>query len=81
MTDAEEHYHFDIDLVHLTSDQLVYLAALPLPVIGDRLQISALIFRPRVSSPGRCECHLLMDGQVVGQNICNPIQLRTPVDN
>jgi hypothetical protein len=40
MTDAEEQYHFDIDLVHLTSDQLVCLAALPHAVIGDRVQIS-----------------------------------------
>src|SRR5690606_25446628 len=40
MTDAEGTYHFDIDLIHVNSDQLVCRASLPEITIGDRLQIA-----------------------------------------
>lgn len=68
MTDVEETYHFDIDLV--TNDQLVYRAAPPQILIGNHLQIAdfginipALVF----PAPGRYEFRLRMDGHVIAR--------------
>ena len=84
MTDAEGTYHFDIDLVYVTTDQLVCRAALPHIVIGDRLQITdfginipALVF----PAPGRYEFRLRMDGHVIARKDFNVIQLSTPTNN
>ncbi|MGZ8383523.1 MAG: DUF6941 family protein [Nitrospira sp.] len=84
MTDAEGTYHFDIDLVYVTTDQLVCRAALPHIVIGDRLQISdfginipALVF----PAPGRYEFRLRMDGHVIAQKDFNVIQLSAQANN
>ena len=84
MTDAEGTYHFDIDLVYVTTDQLVCRAALPHIVIGDRLQISdfginipALVF----PAPGRYEFRLRMDGHVIAQKDFNVIELSAPANN
>ena len=84
MTDAEGTYHFDIDLVYVTTDQLVCRAALPHIVIGDRLKITdfginipALVF----PAPGRYEFRLRMDGHVIARKDFNVIQLSTPTNN
>ncbi len=84
MTDAEGTYHFDIDLVYVTIDQLVCRAALPRIVIGDRLQITdfginipALVF----PTPGRYEFRLRMDGHVIAQKDFNVIQLSAQANN
>lgn len=84
LTDAEGTYHFDIDLVYVTTDQLVCRAALPHILIGDRLQISdfginipALVF----PAPGRYEFRLRMDGHVIAQKDFNVIQLSAPANN
>ena len=78
MTDAEGTYHFDIDLMHVNTDQLVCRASLPDIVIGDRLQIAdfginvpALLF----PSPGRYEFRLRMNGRVIAQKDFSVIQV------
>lgn len=70
LTDAEGHYHFDIDLIYLNAEQLVCRATLPDIEIGDRLQISdfginvpLLIF----PAPGRYEFRLRMEGHLIAQ--------------
>ena len=84
MTDADGTYQFDIDLVQVTSRQLICRAALPHIVMIDRVQISdfginipALVF----PSPGCYEFRLRMGGQVITQKGFNVIQLPTPADN
>ncbi|HNA27471.1 MAG TPA: hypothetical protein PLI01_11760 [Nitrospira sp.] len=81
MTDAEGTYHFDIDLMHVNTDQLVCRASLPDIVIGDRLQIAdfginvpALLF----PSPGRYEFRLRMNGRVIAQKDFSVIQVTPP---
>lgn len=81
LTDAEGTYHFDIDLMHVNSDQLVCRASLPDIVIGDRLQIAdfginvpALLF----PSPGRYEFRLRMHGRVIAQKDFSVIQVSPP---
>lgn len=81
MTDAEGTYHFDIDLIHVNSDQLVCRASLPEITIGDRLQIAdfginvpALLFPP----PGRYEFRLRMNGRVIAQKDFDVIQVTPP---
>lgn len=81
MTDAEGTYHFDIDLMHVNTDQLVCRASLPDIVIGDRLQIAdfginvpALLF----PSPGRYEFRLRMNGRVIAQKDFSVIQVAPP---
>lgn len=81
MTDAEGTYHFDIDLMHVNSDQLVCRASLPDIAIGDRLQIAdfginvpALLF----PSPGRYEFRLRMNGRVIAQKDFSVIQVSPP---
>ncbi len=81
LTDAEGTYHFDIDLMHVNSDQLVCRASLPDIVISDRLQIAdfginvpALLF----PSPGRYEFRLRMDGRVIAQKDFSVIQVSPP---
>lgn len=83
MTDAEGTYHFDIDLMHVNTDQLVCRASLPDIVIGDRLQIAdfginvpALLF----PSPGRYEFRLRMDGRVIAQKDFSVIQVSPPTN-
>ena len=81
LTDAEGAYHFDIDLIHLNSEQLVCRATLPNIMIGDRLQISdfginipALI----LPAPGRYEFQLRMGGRLVAQKDFNVMQVPPP---
>lgn len=81
LTDAEGTDHFDIDLMHVNSDQLVCRASLPDIVIGDRLQIAdfginvpALLF----PSPGRYEFRLRMHGRVIAQKDFSVIQVSPP---
>lgn len=81
MTDAEGTYHFDIDLMHVNTDQLVCRASLPDIVIGDRLQIAdfginvpALLF----PSPGRYEFRLRVNGRVIAQKDFSVIQVTPP---
>ena len=81
LTDAEGTYHFDIDLMHVDTDQLVCRASLPDIVIGDRLQIAdfginvpALLF----PSPGRYEFRLRMNGRVIAQKDFSVIQVTPP---
>jgi hypothetical protein len=81
MTDAEGTYHFDIDLMHVNTDQLVCRASLPDIVIGDRLQIAdfginvpALLF----PSPGRYEFRLRVNGRVIAQKDFSMIQVTPP---
>ena len=81
MTDAEGTYHFDIDLMHVDSDQLVCRASLPEIAIEDRLQIAdfginvpALVF----PSPGRYEFRLRMNGRVIAQKDFSVIQVSPP---
>ncbi|HNK13976.1 MAG TPA: hypothetical protein PKJ04_15125 [Nitrospira sp.] len=81
MTDAEGTYHFDIDLMHVNTDQLVCRASLPDIVIGDRLQIAdfginvpALLF----PSPGRYEFRLRVNGRVIAQKDFSVIQVAPP---
>ena len=81
LTDAEGTYHFDIDLMHVNTDQLVCRASLPDIVIGDRLQIAdfginvpALLF----PSPGRYEFRLRMNGRVIAQKDFSVIQVAPP---
>ncbi len=81
LTDAEGTYHFDIDLMHVNTDQLVCRASLPDIVIGDRLQIAdfginvpALLF----PSPGRYEFRLRMNGRVIAQKDFSVIQVTPP---
>jgi len=81
MTDAEGTYHFDIDLIHVNSDQLVCRASLPEITIGDRLQIAdfginapALLF----PLPGRYEFRLRMNGRVIAQKDFDVIQVTPP---
>lgn len=83
LTDAEGTYHFDIDLMHVNSDQLVCRASLPDIVIGDRLQIAdvginvpALLF----PSPGRYEFRLRMHGRVIAQKDFNVNQVSLPAN-
>ena len=81
LTDAEGIYHFDIDLMHVNTDQLVCRASLPEIVVGDRLQIAdfginvpALLF----PLPGRYEFRLRMNGRVIAQKDFNVIQVTPP---
>ena len=81
LTDAEGTYHFDIDLMHVNTDQLVCRASLPDIVIGDRLQIAdfginvpALLF----PSPGRYEFRLRVNGRVIAQKDFSVIQVAPP---
>ncbi|HMZ54043.1 MAG TPA: hypothetical protein PLT48_04310 [Nitrospira sp.] len=81
LTDAEGTYHFDIDLMHVNTDQLVCRASLPDIVIGDRLQIAdfginvpALLF----PSPGRYEFRLRVNGRVIAQKDFSVIQVTPP---
>ena len=80
LTDAEGAYQFDIELIYLTTEQLVCRATLPQIVIGDRLQISdfginipSLIF----PAPGRYEFRLKMEGHLIAQKDFNVMLLST----
>jgi hypothetical protein len=81
LTDVEGPRHFDIDLVHLNTDQLVCRAALHNVVIADRLQISdfginipSLVF----PAPGRYEFRLLMEGHLIAQKDFTVVQFSAP---
>ncbi len=83
MTDAEGTYHFDIDLMHVDSDQLVCRASLPEIAIEDRLQIAdfginvpALVF----PSPGRYEFRLRINGRVIAQKDFSVIHVSSPAN-
>lgn len=78
LTDAEGTYHFDIDLVHLNTEQAVCRAALPNIIIADRLQISdfglnipSLVF----PAPGRYEFRLRAEGQLLAQKDFHVVQM------
>ena len=83
MTDAEGTYHFDIDLMHVNSDQLVCRASLPDIAIGDRLQIADFginVPALRFPSPGRYEFRLRMNGRVIAQKDFSVIQVSPPAN-
>lgn len=81
LTDAEGTYHFDIDLIHLNSEQLVFRATLPNIIIGDRLQISDFGINIPVlilPAPGRYEFQLRMGGRLVAQKDFSVMQAPPP---
>lgn len=80
LTDAEGTHQFEIDLIYLNDEQLVFRAAFPPIAIGDRLQVSdfginmpSLVF----PAPGRYEFRLRMEGHLIAQKDFTVLRMQT----